>query len=188
MNKKYRIADSKGQKKVKLEPRDFVWLHLRKERFPDLRKSKLMFCVHGPFKILEKINDNIYKLELPSEFGVSPTFNISDLRPYLGEEDEVPSRTTSNQEGEDDEDFTSSDTTPFEMQGPIMRSRAQQLHHQVNSFLCLSANDLENRWLPNDLIVIRNQGVDHGGHVGHQGVGDPWKHTQQGGVLSQFGV
>jgi hypothetical protein len=55
---------------------------LRKEQFSDLRKS-----------ILEKINDNAYKLELPPEFGVSPTFNISDLRPYLGEEDEVPSRT-----------------------------------------------------------------------------------------------
>jgi hypothetical protein len=49
----------------------------------------------GPFKILEKINNNAYKLELPPEFGVSPTFNILDLRPYLGEEDEVPSRTTS---------------------------------------------------------------------------------------------
>jgi hypothetical protein len=40
----------------------------------------------GPFKILEKINDNAYKLELPPlEFGISPTFNISDLKPYLGE-------------------------------------------------------------------------------------------------------
>jgi hypothetical protein len=116
INEKYRIAGSKGQKEVKLEPRDLVWLHLRKEWFPDLRKSKLMFCADGPFKILEKINDNVYKLKFPSEFRVSPTFNISYLRPYLGEEDEVPSRTTSNQEGEDDEDITSSDTTtPIEM-------------------------------------------------------------------------
>jgi hypothetical protein len=38
-----------------------------------------MSCVDGPFKILEKINDNAYKLELPLEFGVSPTFNISNL-------------------------------------------------------------------------------------------------------------
>jgi hypothetical protein len=31
--------------------------------------------------------------------------------------------------------------------------------------------------------------VDHGGHVGHQeGAGDPSKHAQQGGGLSQFGV
>jgi translation initiation factor IF-1 len=31
MNKKYRITGSKGQKEVKLEPGDIVWLHLRKE-------------------------------------------------------------------------------------------------------------------------------------------------------------
>jgi hypothetical protein len=53
----------------------------------------------GPFKIIEKINDNAYKLELPPEFGVSPTFNISDLKPYLGEEDELESRTTPIHEG-----------------------------------------------------------------------------------------
>jgi hypothetical protein len=57
-----------------------------------------------------------------------------------------------------DEDITTSDTTTpsIEMQGPITRSQAQQLRRQVNSFLCSSANDFENRWLPNDLIVIRN--------------------------------
>jgi hypothetical protein len=90
-----------------------------------------------------------------------------------------------------DEGITMSDiTTPsIEVEGPIMRSRAQQLHHQVNSFLCLFANDLENRLLPNDLIVIRNQGVDHGGHVGHQeGIGEPRKHAQHGGGRIQFGV
>jgi hypothetical protein len=60
----------------------------------------------GPFKVLEKINDNAYKLELPPEFGVSPTFNISDLKPYLGEEDELELRMTPIQEGEDDEDIS----------------------------------------------------------------------------------
>jgi hypothetical protein len=67
---------------------------LRKEQFLELRKSKLMSRVAGPFKIPAKINDNAYKLELPPKFGVSPIFNISDLRPYLGEEDEMPSRTS----------------------------------------------------------------------------------------------
>jgi hypothetical protein len=94
-----------------LEPGDLVWLHLRKERFPDLRKSKLMSRADGPFKIPEKINDNAYKLELPSEFGVSLTFNISDLQPYMGEEDEVLSRMTSIQNGENDEGITMLDTT-----------------------------------------------------------------------------
>jgi hypothetical protein len=58
-----------------------------------------MSLAAGPFKIIAKINDNAYKLELPPKFGVSPNFNISDLRPHLGEEDEMPSRTTSMQEG-----------------------------------------------------------------------------------------
>ena len=83
----------------------------------------------GPFKILEKINDNAYKLELPPEFGVSPTFNISDLKPYLGEEDVLESRTTPIQEGEDDEDITPMDiqeVSPLDIQtiqGPIKLAR-----------------------------------------------------------------
>jgi hypothetical protein len=116
MNEKYWIAGSKGQKEVKLEPGYLVWLHLRKEWFPDLSKSKFMFHDYGPFKILEKNNDDAYKLELSPEFGVSPTFNISDLWPYLGEEDVVPSRTTSIQKGEDDEDITTSDTTTLSIE------------------------------------------------------------------------
>jgi hypothetical protein len=112
----------------------------------------------GPFKILAKINDNAYKLELPPEFGVSPSFNILDLRPYMREEDEVPSRMMSVQEGQDDEDInTSAKIIPsIEILGPITRSRAQQLNHQVNSFLCSSAYNIESRLLSNDLIVLRN--------------------------------
>src|SRR5438105_1891808 len=102
-----------------------------------VEKSKLMPRAADPFKVLEKINDNAYKLELPPDFGVSPTFNISDLRLYLGEEDEIPSRTTPMQEGEDDEDISTTDITipPILIQGPITRSRAHQLKQQVNSFL-----------------------------------------------------
>jgi hypothetical protein len=33
---------NKHRKKVLFEPGDLVWIHLRKERFPDQRKSKLM--------------------------------------------------------------------------------------------------------------------------------------------------
>ena len=88
----------------------------------------------GPFKVLEKINNKAYKLELPADFGVSPTFNIADLKPYLGEEDEIPSRTTSFQEGEDDEDINTIVTpiTPASIHtGPITRAHACQLNYQV---------------------------------------------------------
>jgi hypothetical protein len=70
-----------------------------------------------------------------------------------------------------------------------MRSRAQQLRRQVNSFLYSSANDLENRLLHNDLIVIRNRGVNHREHVGHQeGAGELSKHAQHGRSPSQFEI
>jgi hypothetical protein len=61
---------------------------------PSSEKSKLMPRADGPFKVLKKINENAYKLDLPTDFGLSPTFNIADLKPYLGEEDEHESRTT----------------------------------------------------------------------------------------------
>jgi hypothetical protein len=36
------------------------------------------------------------------------------------------------------------------------------------------------RLQPNDLFVIKNQGVDHGGHVGHQeGSGEPGRCTHK---------
>jgi hypothetical protein len=53
---------------------DLVWLHLRKDHFPDLRKSKLMPCADVPFKVIEKINDNAYKLELPTDFWYGKSY------------------------------------------------------------------------------------------------------------------
>ncbi|XP_039688557.1 uncharacterized protein [Medicago truncatula] len=63
-----------------------VWVHLRKERFPSKRKNKLMPRADGPFKVISKINDNAYKIDLPGEYGVHATFNIGDLSPYLDDD------------------------------------------------------------------------------------------------------
>jgi hypothetical protein len=111
MNAKYKISGDKGRKQLDFAPGDLVWLHLRKERFPDLRKSKLIFRADGPFNVLKKINENAYKLDLPVDFGVSPTFSIADLKLYLGEEDELELRMTWMQEGEDDVDINTCDTS-----------------------------------------------------------------------------
>ena len=55
---------------------------MRKERFPEQRKSKLLPRGDGPFQVLERINDNAYKLDFPGEYNVSATFNVSDLSPF----------------------------------------------------------------------------------------------------------
>jgi hypothetical protein len=52
MNVKYKFAGSKGKKHVTFELGNLVWLQLRKDRFPDLRKSKLLPRADGPFKVL----------------------------------------------------------------------------------------------------------------------------------------
>ncbi|OMP05110.1 glucan endo-1,3-beta-glucosidase 5-like protein [Corchorus capsularis] len=66
------------------------------------RKSKLLPRGDGPFQVLERINNNAYKLDLSSEYGkVSATFTVSDLslfdndadlriNPFQGRGDDAP--------------------------------------------------------------------------------------------------
>jgi hypothetical protein len=60
INTKYKTSGDNGRKQLDFAPGDLVWLHLKKERFPDLRKSKLMPRADGPFEVLKKINENAY--------------------------------------------------------------------------------------------------------------------------------
>ncbi|KAF7835685.1 putative gag-pol polyprotein [Senna tora] len=69
-NEQYARQANKGRRKVVFEPGDWVWIHLRKERFPYQRKSKLQPRGEGPFQVLERYNDNAYKIDLPSFYGI----------------------------------------------------------------------------------------------------------------------
>jgi len=94
--------DNKGCRKLIFEPGDWVWLHMRKERFSAQRRSKLLPRGDGPFQVLDRINDNAYKLDLPGEYNVSATFNVSDLSPFDADSD---LRTNPFQEGGSDADI-----------------------------------------------------------------------------------
>ena len=78
-NRVYATKANKGRKHVFFQPDDWVWVHMRKERFPAHGKSNLQPRGDEPFQILERINDNAYKVDLSGEYGVSATFNVSDL-------------------------------------------------------------------------------------------------------------
>jgi hypothetical protein len=162
---------NKHRKKVLFEPGDLVWIHLRKERFPDQRKSKLIPRGDGPFCVLAKINDNAYKIDLPPSYGVNNTFNFADLLPYTskdtsesrtipfqGEENDMtmplsntlqpPSHTTSSQVQP-----TSSPTPVFD--GPITRSRSKKLQQEVHALLYeFQLNTNENFMIPKSCMLI----------------------------------
>ena len=57
-------------------------MHFRRERFPTQRKSKLLPRGDGPFQLLERINDNAYKIDLPGKYCVSATFNVVDFESF----------------------------------------------------------------------------------------------------------
>ncbi|GKC94626.1 RNA-directed DNA polymerase [Tanacetum coccineum] len=86
-NKKYKEQVDKRRKKVIFKEGDLVWIRLGKERFPAGRFGKLQARVDGPFGVLQRINDNAYKIELPGEYNVSGTFNVADLSPYVTDDE-----------------------------------------------------------------------------------------------------
>ena len=94
---------NKSKKALVFKEGDLLWLHIRTERFPHERKSKLSPQGDGPFKVLKRINDNAYKIDIPqSNNVVDDTFNISDLSPYHGEksdDEDHESRTSLSQGG-----------------------------------------------------------------------------------------
>ena len=119
-----------------------MWVHMRNERFPEQRKSKLQPRGDGPFQVLEKINDNAYKIDFPGEYNVSATFNVSDLTLFdVGEESNF--RTNSFQEGETDEDTNKTKgktkgKDPLEGLGePMTRARTKKAQEALQQVLTM---------------------------------------------------
>ena len=65
---KYIKHSNKGKREMIFEEGKWVWLHLRKDRFPSKRKSKLSPRGDGHFQVLKKINNNAYQLDLSEEY------------------------------------------------------------------------------------------------------------------------
>jgi hypothetical protein len=107
-NQKYKQLAEKKRRPMSFDVGDQVMVYLRKERLPAGVHGKLMQRRYVPFSILKKINDNAYVVDLPREMNISNTFNMADLSLYHLEQAlyEDNSRSSSNQEGEDDEGHT----------------------------------------------------------------------------------
>ncbi|KAL4282475.1 hypothetical protein GQ457_16G018630 [Hibiscus cannabinus] len=86
---------NKGRKRVTFEVGDWIWVHFRKECWSptEFQAATTRTC---PFQVVERVNENAYKLDLPGEYNVSATFNVSDLTSF---HDPSDLRTNPFQEG-----------------------------------------------------------------------------------------
>ena len=67
--------------------RRYCMATLRKERFPSRKKSKLMARGDDRYEIVQRVEDNAYKIELSGEMNITAIFNIGDLTHYIKDED-----------------------------------------------------------------------------------------------------
>ena len=95
---------------------------MRKERCRKQRKSKLQPRGDRPFQVLERINDNAYKIDILGEYGVISSFNVADLTLFVAGDDYEDLRANAFQEGGNDENPKTT-----QIQGPMTRRRTRQL-------------------------------------------------------------
>ena len=58
---------------------DQVMVRLRPERYAPGTTTKLHARSAGPFRVLSRIGENAYVVDIPHSWGISSTFNVADL-------------------------------------------------------------------------------------------------------------
>ncbi|GKV30793.1 hypothetical protein SLEP1_g39569 [Rubroshorea leprosula] len=112
-------------------------LHEKKERFPAQRHSKLQPRGDGPFQVITRIKDNACKLELPGEYNISATFNVSDLSPFdVGDNlRKNPFEERGNDGNQDDPTCTTSRDPLHIPEGLVTRARARKMREALNGLI-----------------------------------------------------
>ena len=83
----------KGCREVAFEEGDFVYLKVpaKSETLKTGKCEKLSPKYCGPFKVLKKVGELAYKLELPRSSRVHPVFHVSRLRKIVNHNENVVS-------------------------------------------------------------------------------------------------
>ena len=80
--KRYQKQLNAGRRDVDYEVGQKVLLNVKNFTLPEGLTPKFMSKFAGPFSIVEKLFKDVYKLELPPEIKVHPTFHVSLLKPF----------------------------------------------------------------------------------------------------------
>ena len=92
-------ADKKGRKNfISFNVNDLVLLStksLPKNSISNIGSNKLLPRYIGPFKVLKKINNTAYKLDIPSRMKIHPVFYVGRLKEY-NRDDSITDQTSSS--------------------------------------------------------------------------------------------
>ena len=80
--KKYKQRHDQHKTPHNFQVGDKVWLHLQKEHLQGPHR-KIHHLLYGPYKIIKKVGENAFELNLPPFLGVHPVFNVELLKPYF---------------------------------------------------------------------------------------------------------
>jgi hypothetical protein len=78
-------ADKSRSPAHEFSPGDLVWWRRRYAK-TDRPSDSLDFRFLGPYKIIEQIGTNVYKLKFPPTVRVHNSINVRDLKPYVPNE------------------------------------------------------------------------------------------------------
>ncbi|CAL9241813.1 unnamed protein product [Arabidopsis halleri] len=89
---KYKSVADVHRRNVEFKVGDLVWAVLTKDRFKPGTYNKLKSRKIGPLEIVEKINNNAYRLKLPPHMHTADVFNVKHLVPFEAEDEDENSR------------------------------------------------------------------------------------------------
>lgn len=89
---KYKAATDTHRRRVVFREGDLVWVHLTRDRIPSHAYNKLKSKKIGHVPIVAKINDNVYRVQLPSDITTSNVFNVRFLTQFFPPDDPSDSR------------------------------------------------------------------------------------------------
>ena len=83
-NLKYKTQASLHQRHLDFNVGDYVMIRIRLGWYPSGTVKKLQARSVDPFKVLKKLGPNAYVIDIPSDYGISSTFNIAYLLTFKG--------------------------------------------------------------------------------------------------------
>ncbi|GMF31353.1 unnamed protein product [Phytophthora fragariaefolia] len=154
---------------VQYEIGDPVWVYqlFRKKR-GESRTKKLAFSWHGPYRVVGKIGENAYRIDIPAHPDKVVTVNVNRLKTFRGRwtrpnMDEVPEGV--EEDGEEVEDgpleeadlppssfaervtIARGDTALLGVTSPLLEIVARRVVNRAVEYLVLTAN-YESHWVP----------------------------------------